>query len=374
MVHITDPHKCCGCGACASICPRHCISLKQDDEGFLYPCVGASLCCDCGVCERVCPMLNALKPRSPQCVIACHNKDENIRRTSSSGGIFTLLAEHIITKGGVVFGVRFSDDFSNTVFCEVDNAANIAKLRGSKYLQAETNAIYAQVRTRLRQGRPILFCGTPCQVCALRLYLGKEANSPLLYCVDIICHGVPSPKVWRHHLHNIIGDQRPISVCFRDKRIGWKDFSMAIKTESHEYSRVHRDDLYMQSFLRNVNLRPSCYNCPAKNGRSGADITIGDFWGIPSDADDDKGTSQILVMSDRGAALLDEAHISGTCYPESYVQQHNTAYYTSVGEPSRRKHFWHLYKKDFAKAVKRSTEYRPLSFYIKLYIKELISK
>lgn len=372
MIHITDSYKCCGCGACASICPRHCITLKQNDEGFLYPNIDAPLCCNCGACERVCPMLNISEPHSPHHVLACYNKNENIRKHSSSGGIFSSLAELIISKGGVVFGVRLSEDFGKAVFCEVDNTADIALLRGSKYLQAETNGIYTNVRTRLRQGRPVLFSGTSCQIRALRLYLGKDAHTHLLYCIDIICHGVPSPKVWYQYLHNIIGDCTPSYVSFRDKRIGWKDFSMVIKTESNEYSRVHRDDLYMQSFLRNVNLRPSCYNCPAKNGRSGADLTIGDFWGIPSDADDDLGTSQILVMSDHGAVLLDEAHISGTCYPESYLHQHNTAFYVSVGEPSRRKHFWRLYRKDFSKAVKRSTEHTSLLSFIKRCIRKLI--
>lgn len=373
MINITDTHNCCGCGACTNICPRQCIVLKKDDtEGFLYPEVDASVCCHCDACERVCPMLNNNESHKPLQVIAGRNEDDIIRKNSSSGGIFSSLAEHIISKGGVVFGVRFSDDFRNAVFCEVDDAADITVLRGSKYLQAEANEVYKQVRLRLREGRPILFSGTPCQVRALRLYLGKEANSSMLYCVDIICHGVPSPEVWRQHLHNIIGEKRPTSVFFRDKRIGWKDFSIVITTESGEYCRVHRDDLYMQSFLRNVNLRPSCYKCSAKNGRSGADLTIGDFWGIPSDVDDDQGASQILVTSSHGAALLNEAQIHGTRYPESYVQQHNTAYYASVGEPSRRKYFWRLYKKYFAKAVKCSTEYQSPIQYVKSYLRNLL--
>lgn len=374
MIHITDTYKCCGCGACTNICPRQCIVLKKDDtEGFLYPEVDTSICCHCDACERVCPMLNNNESHKPLQVIAGRNEDDIIRKHSSSGGIFSSLAEHIISKGGVVFGVRFSDDFRNAVFCEVGDAADITLLHGSKYLQAETNDVFKLVRSRLREGRPTLFSGTPCQVRALRLYLGKEANSPMLYCVDIICHGVPSSEVWRQHLHNIIGEKRPTSVFFRDKRIGWKDFSIVITTESDEYCRVHRDDLYMQSFLRNVNLRPSCYKCSAKNGRSGADLTIGDFWGIPSDEDDDQGESQILVMNSHGAALLNEAHIHETRYPESYVQQHNTAYYTPVGEPSRRKYFWRLYKKNFAKAVKCSTEYQSFLSYIKCCIRKLIS-
>lgn len=373
MIHITDPHKCCGCGACTNICPRHCITLKKDKtEGFLYPEVDSSLCCHCDACERVCPMLNINKSINPLHILACHNEDEDIRRHSSSGGIFSSLAEYIISHGGVVFGVRFSNDFDKAIFCEISEIADLPLLRGLKYLQAETNNVFAYVRERLHQKRMVLFSGTPCQVRALRLFLGKEAHSSLLYCVDIICHGVPSPEVWRCYLHNVTVNQVPSYVSFRDKTIGWKDFSMVIKTTTEVYSRVHRDDLYMQSFLRNVNLRPSCYNCRTKNGSSGADLTIGDFWGIPSEADDDAGESQVLVMTDHGATLLDEARISGALYSESYVQQHNAAYYISVGEPSRRKFFWRLYKKDFAQAIKHSTKYQSPIQHIKSYIQKLL--
>ena len=309
MIHITDPYKCCGCGACVSICPRQCIVLKKDDtEGFLYPEVDSSLCCHCDACERVCPMLNDNASLKPLYVIACRNEDKDVRISSSSGGIFSSLAEHIISKGGVVFGVRFSDDFGKAIFCEISNTSDISLLRGSKYMQAETTNIYSLVRERLHQERLVLFSGTPCQIRALRLYLGQDAHSSLLYCVDIICHGVPSSEVWRRYLHNEIGNQIPSHVSFRDKTTGWKNFSMVIKTPTEAYSCVHRDDLYMQSFLRNVNLRPSCYNCQTKNGRSGADLTIGDFWGIPSEADDDKGISQVLVMTNHGELLLNDVH------------------------------------------------------------------
>lgn len=373
MIHITDPYKCCGCGACVSICPRQCIVLKKDDtEGFLYPEVDSSLCCHCDACERVCPMLNDNASLKPLYVIACRNDDKDVRISSSSGGIFSSLAEHIISKGGVVFGVRFSDDFGKAIFCEISNTSDISLLRGSKYMQAETTNIYTLVRERLHQKRLVLFSGTPCQIRALRLYLGQDAHSSLLYCVDIICHGVPSSEVWRRYLHNVIGNKIPSYVSFRDKTTGWKNFSMVIKTPTEVYSCVHRDDLYMQSFLRNVNLRPSCYNCQTKNGRSGADLTIGDFWGIPSEADDDKGISQVLVMTNHGEALLNKTQVRGTCHSESYVQQHNTAYYTSIGEPSRRRYFWRLYKKDFTKAIKCSTEYQSPIQHVKSYIRNLL--
>lgn len=295
-------------------------SQKDDTEGFLYPEVDSSLCCHCDACERVCPMLNDNASLKPLYVIACRNEDKDVRISSSSGGIFSSLAEHIISKGGVVFGVRFSDDFGKAIFCEISNTSDISLLRGSKYMQAETTNIYTLVRERLHQERLVLFSGTPCQIRALRLYLGQDAHSSLLYCVDIICHGVPSSEVWRRYLHNVIGNQIPSHVSFRDKTTGWKNFSMVIKTTTEAYSCVHRDDLYMQSFLRNVNLRPSCYNCQTKNGRSGADLTIGDFWGIPSGTDDDSGVSQVLVMTNHGELLLNDVHIYAHTYPICIVQ------------------------------------------------------
>lgn len=373
MIHITDPYKCCGCGACVSICPRQCIVLKKDDtEGFLYPEVDSSLCCHCDACERVCPMLNDNASLKPLYVIACRNEDKDVRISSSSGGIFSSLAEHIISKGGVVFGVRFSDDFGKAIFCEISNTSDISLLRGSKYMQAETTNIYTLVRERLHQERLVLFSGTPCQIRALRLYLGQDAHSSLLYCVDIICHGVPSSEVWRRYLHNVIGDQIPSHVSFRDKTTGWKNFSMVIKTPTEAYSCVHRDDLYMQSFLRNVNLRPSCYNCQTKNGRSGADLTIGDFWGIPSGTDDDSGVSQVLVMTNHGELLLNDVHIYAHTYPICIVQKYNPAYFSSVAEPTRRRYFWKYYHTNLVKAVKCSTEHTFLFSRLKHMIKTIL--
>lgn len=373
MIHITDPYKCCGCGACVSICPRQCIVLKKDDtEGFLYPEVDSSLCCHCDACEHVCPMLNDNASLKPLYVIACRNEDKDVRISSSSGGIFSSLAEHIISKGGVVFGVRFSDDFGKAIFCEISNTSDISLLRGSKYMQAETTNIYTLVRERLHQERLVLFSGTPCQIRALRLYLGQDAHSSLLYCVDIICHGVPSSEVWRRYLHNVIGNQIPSYVSFRDKTTGWKNFSMVIKTPTEAYSCVHRDDLYMQSFLRNVNLRPSCYNCQTKNGRSGADLTIGDFWGIPSGTDDDSGVSQVLVMTNHGELLLNDVHIYAHTYPICIVQKYNPAYFSSVAEPTRRRYFWKYYHTNLVKAVKCSTEHTFLFSRLKHMIKTIL--
>lgn len=374
MIHITDVHKCCGCEACANICPKQCITMRHDDiEGFKYPQVDTNLCVGCNACERVCPMLNDASDRDPIRIFAAKSEHENIRRQSSSGAVFTALARNIISRGGIVFGVAFDDDFRSVSFVSTDKADELAAMRGSKYLQANANGVYAHVRETLRLNRPVLFTGTPCQVRALRLFLAKEASSPLLYCVDIVCHGVPSPMVWAHYLDCLRQENNVTAVSFRDKTLGWKDFSMSIDFGTRQYSCVHRNDLYMQSFLRNVNLRPSCYCCNAKHGHSGADITIGDFWGVPSADYDSDGVSQVIVLTDRGAQLLRDCDIDGNDYSVDIVRQYNPAFFSSVTEPTRRRFFWHYHRTDFAKAVRLSTEYRSLLNRLKSLIRKIIS-
>lgn len=341
-------------------------------EGFRYPQVDVSRCVGCNACERVCPMLNDASDRNPLRVFAAKAEDEVIRRQSSSGAVFTALAQNIISRGGMVFGVAFDDDFRSVSFVSTDNAEGLAAMRGSKYLQANANGVYARVREALRLNRPVLFTGTPCQVRALRLFLTKDASSPLLYCVDIVCHGVPSAEVWSRYLTGLCAGHRVSSVSFRDKSSGWKDFGMAITGDSLRYIRVHRDDLYMKSFLRNVNLRPSCYRCNTKHGRSGADITIGDFWGVPSADYDSNGVSQVIVMTERGAQWLSDCGIDGNDYPVEIVRQHNPAFFVSVAEPARRRFFWRHYRADFAKAVRLSTEYHSPLTRLKSLIRKII--
>ena len=322
MIRITDKSQCCGCEACVQVCPKHCISFKQDQEGFFYPEVDAATCIQCGLCEKVCPVLHPYEEHKPQEVLAAINQNEEVRMESSSGGVFTLLAEHVIDQGGVVFGVRFDEEWL-AVFDYTDSKDKLAAFRGSKYLQARVGKSYAQCKQLLDQGRQVLFSGTPCQIAGLLHFLRKPY--PNLLTVDLICHGVPSPKVWSRYLDEAVSaGRRAISdISFRDKRLGWKRFSFALdyNEQHHSYTLTSAfpENPFMRAFLDNIILRPSCYKCPAKGGKSQADITIADFWGIQlihPKMDDDRGTSLVLIHTDKGQQALQRDKL--TCHEASY--------------------------------------------------------
>ena len=310
MINVTDKHNCCGCEACVQACPKQCISFEQDSEGFRYPNVDESLCIACGACERTCPILSPYDNRQPLSQKAAVNPDLAIRKQSSSGGIFSMLAERIIQEGGVVFGVRFDENWQ-AVFDYTESIDGLTAFRGSKYVQARVVDAYMSVKNFLKEGRKVLFTGTSCQVAALRHFLHRDYDNLLL--VDIICHGVPSPKVWGRYLdevtHNAV---RAISdVQFRNKRQGWKRFNFDMTYDSQgeavNISSWHQQNHFMRIFLQDAILRPSCHTCKAKAGSSGSDLTIADFWGIdkinPS-LDDDQGTSLVLVYTSKGAQNL----------------------------------------------------------------------
>ena len=314
MIQITDKSLCCGCASCVQKCPKQCISLKEDCEGFLYPEVDKSICIDCGLCKKVCPVHYQGEEHKPLKVYAAKNHDEEIRKQSSSGGIFTWIAEKVIQEGGVVFGARFDENWE-VRHDYTETFEGLAAFRGSKYVQSRIEDNYRKAETFLKQGRKVLFCGTPCQIAGLKCFLRKEYEN--LLTIDIVCHGVPSPGVWRKYLiekiAGISDDKRNIRVeeiSFRDKITGWKNYSFSL-TLSHfdenrirhnkSYSELSRKNYFMKGFLADLYLRPSCYACPAKSGKSGSDITLGDLWGAPNiigNEDDDRGTCLTLINKD----------------------------------------------------------------------------
>lgn len=311
MIQITNKTLCCGCSACARKCPKHCITMHTDNEGFHYPVVNESDCIDCGLCEKVCHELHPYDERKPLNVYAAINKDEKIRMNSSSGGIFYLLAEKTISEGGVVFGARFDEDWQ-VVLDYAETMEAVKPFMGSKYVQARTATAYKDAETFLKEGRNVLFSGTPCQIAGLHHYLRKEYAN--LNTVDFVCHGVPSPKVWGRYLDEVVkaGKQAINDVKFRNKCNGWKKFNFVLtyRQEDKSYSLCswHQQNHYMRAFLSDMILRPSCHDCRAKQGRSHSDITIADFWGINAEMpemDDDKGTGLVLVNTEKGRQALD---------------------------------------------------------------------
>lgn len=311
MVNISNKKDCCGCSACVQKCPKQCISLHVDNEGFLYPQVVAETCVNCGICESVCPFHNPFETRMPLQVLAAINTDENIRMQSSSGGIFTILAEKVINEGGVVFGARF-DEVWQVTLDYTETIEGLASFRGSKYVQARTGETYKQCEQFLKAGRKVLFTGTPCQIAGLHRFLRKHYDN--LTTCDFVCHGVPSPKVWGMYLRDVIdGENRVITdIKFRNKDNGWKEFNLKLSYDENKknitLSSCHRDNIFMRAFLCDMILRPSCHDCKAKRGRSMSDVTIADFWGVQNtypEMDDDKGTGLIIVHSVKGKDAFD---------------------------------------------------------------------
>lgn len=308
MIDIKDKKDCCGCSACVQICPRQCISMKVDEEGFEYPCIDYGSCINCSLCSKVCPIRNPTSQRVPIKVGASKNLDEDIRYDSSSGGVFTPLAESVIDDDGIVFGVSFDQNW-NPVHSYTDEKDGLAAFRGAKYVQSKIGTSYLDAQAFLRKGRKVLFSGTPCQILGLRKFLGKEYAN--LFTVEVLCHGVPSPKVWQRYLdnrRNVFNYYEISSINFRDKENGWFGYDMTIGfKDGRSYTMPHKKDPYFKGFLKNVYLRPSCYACRCKNGRSGCDIAIGDYWSINKvlpTYNDNKGISLILIHTDKGLSLF----------------------------------------------------------------------
>lgn len=310
MLNITEKQKCNGCHACVNVCPKKCIEMKEDSEGFLYPEIDSDKCVDCHLCENICPVISGknIPHENVPDVYVAFNRDEKIRMKSSSGGIFTLIAEWIINQNGIVFGAALSEDFRSVNHIAVDNISDLKKLRGSKYLQSTIGNAYIQAKEYLDSGRKVLFTGTPCQIGGLYSFLRKDYEN--LYTQDIICHGVPSSKVWKKYLaeHERRTDSGIHNVYFRHKKkSGWKEYSLLCEFSNKKaYIKTFNQDPFMKAFLSDMCLRPSCYECSFKSVKRQADITLADFWGIQNvcpEMDDDKGTSLVMVHSEKGRSL-----------------------------------------------------------------------
>lgn len=318
-----EKKSCCGCGACAQICPRKCIALVPDAEGYLYPSINKELCIACGKCVRSCvqrqPKRNA--EHTPETFIG-YNSAEDIRKDSSSGGLFFPIARAFIINGGVVYGAAFTKDFS-VKHIRIDKEENLSAIMRSKYVQSNLTDVLDTLIADLKHGKKVLFSGTPCQtaaICHIADTMGLRDN---LYGLDFICHGVPSPMLWKSYLDFISGKKQICDVNFRDKKhAGWHDYFLHIGYEDKSHlSESHELNTYMRLFLSDKAIRPSCYYCQFKAENYASDLTLGDAWKIEKEYPawaDDKGTSLFIVRSNNGRTLLDSCKDEILCRASDY--------------------------------------------------------
>lgn len=305
MKEISCSKECTGCAACVNICPKKAITMTVNAQGFLYPEINQSQCIECGLCKKECPTNKDIVKKSYLSCYASYSLNPEVREKSSSGGVFTEFAKQILLQNGFVVGAAFDNNKLKHII--IDKTEEIKKIRGSKYLQSEIGDIYEKVKKLLEDNKLVLFSGTPCQINGLKSYLQKEYEN--LYTIDVFCHGVPSPLVFKKYMEEMkyIPDT-PIN--FRDKTFGWNNYNFLFQTNDGTISSLNDTDTYLRGFVQNLYLRESCYNCKynALENRN-ADISIGDFWGVEThypDLTDNKGVSAIITYTLKGQALLNE--------------------------------------------------------------------
>ena len=322
-----EKKDCSYCGACGSVCPQACINYLQDVDGFFYPEIDNKKCNNCGQCERVCSSLHPYARQAPLEAYACKHKQPEIRGASSSGGAFYALASYVIEKGGVVFGAAM-DGQNRCVHAMAADKEGLRPLMGSKYVQSYLGNIFLEVRKHLDKNIVVLFTGTPCQVSGLKHFLRREYEN--LYCADIICHGVASPGVldaYKQSVEKRYGiDVKEIR--FRHKNKHWNLVDSMIIRDSRDRVIQTRGDKYLSGFMGSYFLRPSCGACKANGYRSGADLTIGDYWGGMlklKEFDDSCGVSALIIRSAKGRELFEKASSNLDYMPTkiSYIMEFN---------------------------------------------------
>ncbi len=361
MITIIDKTKCCGCGACFNICPKKAISMEYDNEGFLYPKVDNSKCVKCELCLKVCSVINNKKENKVLEVYGAKNKNVDEQLKSSSGGLFSVFANYVLEQKGIVFGASFDKNWK-VVHKYINKKEDLDSLRRSKYVQSDINTTYKQTKSFLDDNKLVLFTGTPCQIAGLNNYLQKDYEK--LITIDIICHGVPSPKVWEKFLADNFNVTSIEDINFRDKYIGWIGFfdSYTLKHKKHKgliqkiikliknkgkrnrYIYKYLYSSYFKGFLKNLFLRESCHQCIYKKHLN-SDFTIGDFWGIdkilPS-MYDKNGVSVLTINSQKAKDIFGEIKNNVDYKKINYndVLKYNPVLVDSVSKHPKREEFF----------------------------------
>ena len=391
MIEISDKSKCCGCSACVQRCPKQCIIMKEDEEGFLYPHVDTEICIDCGLCEKVCPIINQAETKEPLKVYAVKNRNLQKRELSSSGGLFIALAEKNIEKDGVVFGVVFDENWE-AHHVAATTLEELEPMMRSKYMQSRVENTFAETEKYLKEDKEVMYIGTSCQIAALKLYLRKEYNN--LFTIDFICHGVRSPGVWRKYLNEtFIGKFEVTDISFREKsRTGhnWQKFGFVVwgnSLDDENKKLVMTSDSftknpYMKGFLKDLYLRPSCYSCPAKGGTSRSDLTIADFWGVkrffPSFFDL-SGVGLAIINTDKGESYFNCCDFESKKTTLCEATYNNPVYFSSTSKPEKREFFFKHYilEEPFNLIIETCTyvsPWRKVIIFIKKYFGALLNR
>lgn len=318
--------KCCGCTACENICPVQCISMKEDFEGFAYPEIDKSKCIECGLCEKVCPILKPPTLYNDEIkAYAVRVNEEQILKDSTSGGFITPLADWVLSKDGVLCAASYLNDFSvSHIIIDKDKKESaLSKIRGSKYVQSDLNNCYLKIKNFLDEKRKVCFVGTTCQVNGLKTFLQKDYDN--LITVDLVCHGVPSPKLWRKYLDEKKREYGApiVDVAFRNKTYGYHSHTMRMEFENGKvYYGSGRIDAMMKSFMSEISSRPICYQCPFKTLNRCSDFTVFDCWHadkvVDGLKDDDKGFTNLFVHSTKGVDVFNHIRDKYIVYSINY--------------------------------------------------------
>ncbi|MBR5318648.1 MAG: polysaccharide pyruvyl transferase family protein [Peptococcaceae bacterium] len=350
--------ECTGCGACYNKCPHNAIRMEYDSEGFLFPVIDDTLCVDCGLCLQSCAVKNPQynNNSNPECYAMW--ADDEIRMVSSSGGMFTVLANYVLEKDGYVCGAAYTDDYTAVEHIVISDKNDLPRLRGSKYVQSNTKRVYSEIKTLLDENKLVLFSGCPCQVAGIYAYLGKDYDN--LYTADLVCHGVPSQKAFKKFVQEKIEANGPIKYMnFRDKSFGGWNVSTVIKHENEKSYKLKRNECYwLNSFLKLISIRKSCGKCKFATIPRQGDFTLADFWDVnrlTPEYDDKKGTSLVLVNNEKAFSLVPEIIEQTKLFEKSsleHAKKYNSQLHSSSLLNNRRQRFFDLLDiYDFDKAV-----------------------
>lgn len=372
-------NTCNGCGVCALVCPKKCIKMIEDEEGFLYPEIDEKKCINCGKCRRYCANFNIKTEENEKAYIAINNSEQQLLE-SSSGGMFYILAQYTIQKGGVVFGVTYNKELI-AVHEYAENINDCKKFCGSKYVRSDLKDSYIKVKEFLTQDRYVLFTGTACQISGLKRFLEKDYEK-LILC-DILCHANPSPKVFKLYIKNIenIKHKKVKNILFRSKENGWRNQTPIIE---YEDGSKCEEKSYYKAFVNELINRPSCYNCKFASKRRITDFTIGDFWGIENIAPEintENGVSLISVNTSKGNRIFDEVKTQMMIKEVNYDLVCSFNHYRNVKEHKNRGKFFKgisnekINSENIIKYMNKYTKksvYRKIAGKIKVIIKRAI--